>query len=136
MLLRRTMIQDVSRSAMTVRTRHLIWSSMFTEILQTILLVRQKDFVDTFAADHLEIGYKFRPKKALIVTDERYLIFLLILSCTEIPNTISSNNIGLDKVLVHTHPSGVFPQVQTHRPRVIRFDIISMFHNVCRIYLY
>ena len=104
------MIQDVSRSAMEVRTRYLIWSSMFTEIFQTILLVRQKDFVDTFAADHLEIGYKFRPKKALIVTDERYLIFSLILSCTEIPNTISSNNIGLDKVLVHTHPSGVFPR--------------------------
>jgi hypothetical protein len=57
------MIQDVSRSAMEVRTRYLIWSSMFTEIFQTILLVRQKDFVDTFAADHLEISYKFRPKK-------------------------------------------------------------------------
>ena len=113
MLLRRTMIQDVSRSAMTVRTRHLIWSSMFTEIFQTTLLVRQKDFVDTFSANHLEISYKLRPKKVLIVTDERYLIFLLILSCTEIPNTTSSNNIGLDKVLVHTTLPGSSPGSDT-----------------------
>jgi hypothetical protein len=36
---------------------------MFTEIFQTILLVRQKDFVDTFSADHLDISYELRPKK-------------------------------------------------------------------------
>ena len=58
------MIQDVSRSAMTVRTRHLIWSSMFTEILQTILLVRQKEFDNTFSTDHLKISCELRPEES------------------------------------------------------------------------
>ena len=55
-----------------MRTRHLIWSSMFTEIFQTVLLVRQKDFVDTFSADHLGTSYELRPKKVLIAVDERF----------------------------------------------------------------
>ena len=46
-----------------VRTRHLIWPSMFTEILQTILLIRQKDFVDALSADHLETSYELRSQK-------------------------------------------------------------------------
>ena len=46
-----------------VRTRHLIWPSLFTEILQTILLIRQKDFVDALSADHLETSYELRSQK-------------------------------------------------------------------------
>jgi hypothetical protein len=57
-----------------VRTRHLIWSSMFTEIFQTILLVRQKDFVGTLSTGYLDVNYEFRPKKVLINTDERTVI--------------------------------------------------------------
>jgi hypothetical protein len=59
---RRSFLDRVRTAA--VRTRHLIWSSMFTEIFQTILLVRQKDFVDTLSADHLEINRKFRQQKS------------------------------------------------------------------------
>ena len=58
---RRSFLDRVRTAA--VRTRHLIWSSMFTEILQTVLLVRQKDFVDTFSADHLETSYELHPQK-------------------------------------------------------------------------
>jgi hypothetical protein len=44
---------------------------VFTEIFQIILLVRQKDFVNTFSADHLETSDELCPKKVLIATDER-----------------------------------------------------------------
>ncbi len=66
---RRSFLDCVRTAA--VRTRHLIWSSMFTEIFQTILLVRQKDFVDTFSADRLEISHELRRKEVLINTNER-----------------------------------------------------------------
>jgi hypothetical protein len=58
---RRSFLDRVRTAA--VRTRYLIWSSMFTEIFQTVLFVRQKDFVDTFSADHLETSYELHPQK-------------------------------------------------------------------------
>ena len=47
---RRSFLDRVRTAA--VRTRHLIWPSFLTEILQTILLVWQKDLVDALPADH------------------------------------------------------------------------------------
>ena len=67
---RRSFLDCVRTAA--VRTRHLIWPSMFMEIFQTISLVRQKDFVDTFSADHLGTSYELRSKKVLIAVDERF----------------------------------------------------------------
>jgi hypothetical protein len=44
---------------------------MFTEIFQTILLVRQKDFVETFSACLLKSATNSVNQEVLIVTDER-----------------------------------------------------------------
>ena len=43
---------------LAVRTRYLIWPSLITEILQTIVLVWQKDLVHALFADHLGAGYE------------------------------------------------------------------------------
>jgi hypothetical protein len=37
---------------------------MFTEIFQTILLVRQEDFVDVFSTDQFKTGYELRPQNS------------------------------------------------------------------------
>jgi hypothetical protein len=54
-----------------VRTRYLIWPSVITEILQTIVLVGQKDFVHALSAGHLETNYEFHSKEVFTATDER-----------------------------------------------------------------
>ena len=58
---RRSLLDRVRTAA--VRTRHAIWPSLFTQVLQTILLVRQKDLVDTLPADHRETSYELRSQR-------------------------------------------------------------------------
>ena len=53
-LSRRPLLDRVRTLA--VRTRHLLWPSLLTEILQTILLVRQKNLVHALSADHLGVS--------------------------------------------------------------------------------
>jgi hypothetical protein len=55
------LLDDVRTAA--VRTCHPIWSSLFTEILQTIFLVRQKYLVDALFADHIETNYELRSQR-------------------------------------------------------------------------
>ena len=57
----------ISREARrgTVRTRHFLRPSMLPEILQTILLVGQKDLVDALPADHFEASYELRSQRSI-----------------------------------------------------------------------
>ena len=50
---------------LAVRTRYLIWPSLITEILQTIVLVRQKDLVYAFSTDHLETSYELHSQGSI-----------------------------------------------------------------------
>ena len=62
-LSRRPLLDRVRTAA--VRTRHLIWPPLLTEILQTILLVRQKDLVDALSADHLGASYELHSQRSI-----------------------------------------------------------------------
>jgi len=62
-LSRRPFLDRVRTAA--VRTRHLIWPSLLTEILQTILPVWQKDLIDALPADHLEASYELRSQGSI-----------------------------------------------------------------------
>ena len=48
-----------------MQTHHLIWSPLLTEVLQTILLVRQEDLVDALPADHLENSYELHSEGSI-----------------------------------------------------------------------
>jgi hypothetical protein len=59
-------------SSVSVRTRHLLWPSLLTEILQTTLLVRQKDLVHTSLLTILE-PVTNSTHKVFTATDERLI---------------------------------------------------------------